>query len=208
MATPKEALTGTVQPININQNAKAAPPNRPMANIDQVQFTNNDPTNTATVTFLGAAANAFGASSVSILPNATSDPLTPTQSNLIVDYNVAVGTARGGPYSIAVGSGPLEIDILDSTGNTNLLYAAIPNNGSLFFRNETANEDATVDFGEANVLFDNGNSVTSQSVPASSSGKVLTGRGTNKDVSYTVSMATSNTGRVMTANGSIKVGQT
>jgi hypothetical protein len=207
MATPKEALTATVQPININQNAKASPPNRAMANTDQLQFTNNDPTNTATITFLGAAANVFGASNISIPPNGgTSDPLTPTQKDLIVDYNVAVGTASGGPYSIAVGSGPLEIDI--STGNSNLLYAAIPNNGSLFFRNETTNETATVDFGEANVLFDNGNSVTSQTVPASSSGDVLTGRGTSKDVSYTVSMAPSSADRPMTANGSIKVGQT
>ncbi len=209
MATPKEALTGAVQPININQHAKAAPPNQAIANTDSVQFTNSDPSNTATVTFLGAAANVFGASTVSIAPNGgTSGQLTPNQSNLTVDYKVAVGSLTGGPFSIEVGSGPLEIDIVDTTGNTNLGTAAIPNNGSLYFKNETS-ETATIDFDIANALFDSsGNSVTSQTVNPNSSGEVLTGRGTNKDVTYSVDMTPIQPDRVATGNGSIKIGQT
>jgi len=209
MATPKEALTGAVQPININQHAKAAPPNQAIANTDSVQFTNSDPSDTATVTFLGAAANVFGASTVSIAPNGgTSGQLTPNQSNLTVDYKVAVGSSTGGPFAIEVGSGPLEIDIVDTTGNTNLGTAEIPNNGSLYFKNETS-ETATIDFDAANALFDsNGNSVTSQTVNPNSSGGVLTGRGTNKDVTYSVDMTPIQPGRVATGNGSIKIGQT
>lgn len=209
MATPKEALTGAVQPININQHAKAAPPNQAIANADSVQFTNSDPSNTATVTFLGAAANVFGASTVSIAPDGgTSGQLTPNQSNLTVDYKVAVGSLHGGPFSIEVGSGLLEIDIVDATGNTNLGTAAIPNNGSLYFKNETS-ETATIDFDVANALFDSsGNSVTSQTVNPNSSGGVLTGRGTNKDVTYSVDMTPIQPDRVATGNGSIKIGQT
>ena len=210
MATPKEALTGAVQPININHHAKAAPPNQAIANTDSVQFTNSDPSNTATVTFLGAAANVFGASTVSIAPNGgTSGQLTPNQSDLTVNYNVVVGSLTGGPFSIEVGSGPLEIDIVDATGNTNLGAAEIPNNGSLYFKNEMTTETATINFGAANALFDsNGNSVTSQTVNPDSSGGVLTGRGTNKDVTYSIDMSPIQPDRVATGNGSIKIGQT
>lgn len=209
MATPKEALTGAVQAININHHAKAAPPNQAIASTDSVQFTNSDPSNTATVTFLGAAANVFGASTVSIAPNGTSGQLTPNQNYLTVDYNVVVGSLTGGPFSIEVGSGPLEIDIVDATGDTNLGAAAIPNNGSLYFKNEMTTETATINFSAANALFDsNGNSVTSQTVNPDSSGGVLTGRGTNKDVTYSISMSPIQPDRVATGNGSIKIGQT
>lgn len=207
MATPKGAIIGAVQSINISSNAKASPRNKAIGNIDSVQFTNNDPTNTATVTFLGAGANVFGASSVSVPPNGgTSSHLTPNQSNLTVDYIVAAGSATGGPNSIEVGSGPLEIDVIDSNGDTNLGTAEIPNNGTLFFNNQTG-YPGTVTFGDSNTLFDSsGNGVSSQPLAANSAAPTLTGKGTNKHVSYSVHLNTGERHRVGDGSGSIKVG--
>ena len=204
MATPKEALTGAVQTININSNGKASPRNQSIGNQDTVTFQNNDPNDAATVTFLGAGANEFGGS-VTIPAGGSSAPLTPTSSNLTVDYNVIVGSDGGGPFSIQVGTGPLEIDIVDLEGDTNLPTAEIPNNGSIVFGDKVG-YTATIQFNKANVLFDgNGNSVTQQEVSANSSGAVLTGRGTNQDVGYTINVA-GHPRKVETGNGSIKVG--
>jgi hypothetical protein len=205
MATPKEALIGASQNININSSGKASPSNQSIGNQDTVTFNNNDANNAATVTFLGAGANEFGASSTTIPAGGSSGPLAPTTSNVTVDYNVTVGNNGGGPFSIQVGSGPLEIDIVDLEGDTNLPTAEIPNNGSVFFRNEMG-YSATIQFNKANVLFDgNGNSVTQQVVNANSAGAVLTGRGTNQDVSYTINV-TGHPRKVETGGGSIKVG--
>jgi hypothetical protein len=137
-----------------------------------------------------------------------SGELSPSQSNLTVDYAVSVGTNSAGPFSIAIGTGPLEIDILGTGGDTNLEFAAIPNNGTLYFKNETS-ETATIAFGgDKDVLYDsNGHAVTSQTVNANSSGGVLTGKGLNKHVSYGVTMSIAEPERVETGGGSIKVGQ-
>ena len=206
MATPKEALTGAVQSININSNGKASPRNQSIGNQDTVTFKNNDANNAATVTFLGAGANEFGGA-VTIPAGGSSAPLTPVNGNVTVDYDVTVGSNGGGPFSIQVGSGPLEIDIVDLEGDTNLPTAEIPNNGSVFFAN-TMGYTATIQFNKANVLFDeNGNSVTQQVVNANLSGAVLTGRGTSQDVGYTINLA-GHARKVETGSGSIKVGNT
>jgi hypothetical protein len=206
MATPKEALTGAVQSININSNGKASPRNQLIGNQDTVTFTNNDANNAATVTFLGAGANEFGGA-VTIPAGGSSAPLTPVNGNVTVDYDVTVGSNGGGPFSIQVGSGPLEIDIVDLEGDTNLPTAEIPNNGSVFFANMMG-YTATIQFDKANVLFDeNGNSVTQQVVNANLSGAVLTGRGTSQDVGYTINLA-GHPRKVETGSGSIKVGNT
>jgi len=206
MATPKEALTGAVQSININSNGKASPRNQSIGNQDTVTFKNNDANNAATVTFLGAGANEFGGA-VTIPAGGSSAPLTPVNGNVTVDYDVSVGSNGDGPFSIQAGSGPLEIDIVDLEGDTNLPTAEIPNNGSVFFAN-TMGYTATIQFNKANVLFDgNGNSVTQQVVNANSSGAVLTGRGTSQDVGYTINLA-GHPRKVETGSGSIKVGNT
>lgn len=214
MATPKEALTGAVQAININSHAKAAPPDKSMANSDTVQFTNNAPNDDATITFEGAGAGMFtqnGQPVTTLTVNAgggVSGELSPSQSDLTVDYRVSVGANNGGPYSIQVGTGPLEIDIQDNEGDTNLEFAAIPNNGTVYFKNETS-ETATIAFGgDKDVLYDsNGNAVTSQTVGANSSGGVLTGKGSNKRVTYDVAMSIAEAEGVGGGGGSIKVGQ-
>jgi hypothetical protein len=206
MATPKEALAAS-QTINLNDNAKASPRNQAIGNQDTVAFKNNSVIGPATVTFLGAGAGEFGSTNVTISPGTTCNPLTPTTSNVTVNYNVSNGNSSGGPFSIQVGSGPLEIDIMDLEGDTNLPTAEIPNNGSVFFRN-TMGYAATIQFNKANVLFDgNGNSVTQQVVSGNSAGAVLTGRGTNQDVAYTITMS-GHPRKVETGGGSIKVGQT
>jgi hypothetical protein len=207
MATPKEALVGASQSININSNGKASPANQSIGNQDTVTFNNHDANHAATVTFLGAGANEFGASSVTIAAGGSSAPLTPVASNVTVDYDVTVGNNSGDPFSIQVGSGPLEIDIVDLEGDTNLPTAGIPNNGPVFFSNQMG-YSATIQFDKANVLFDeNGNSVTQQLVDANSPGAVLTGRGTNQDLGYTINM-TGHPRKVETGSGSIKVGNT
>jgi hypothetical protein len=210
MATPKEALTGASQTININSNGKASPVNQSIGNQDTVTFKNNDANDAATVTFLGAGANEFNGTSggsVTIPAGASSAPLTPLNSNVTVDYSITVGSNSGGPFSIQIGSGPLEIDIVDLEGDTNLPTSEIPNNGSVFFRN-TMGYSATIQFNKANVLFDeNGNSVTQQVVNANSAGAVLTGRGTNQDVGYTINLS-GHPRIVETGSGSIKVGNT
>lgn len=210
MATPKEALTGVSQTININSNAKASPKNQSIGNQDTVTFKNNDPNNGATVTFQGAGANEFGASSFTVpAGGGTAGPLTPTLQNVTVDYQITMGPDTGLAFSIEVGSGPLEIDIVNVFGDTNLPTAGIPNNGTLFFKNLTGGT-ATITFRKPNVLFDsNGNSVTSQVVNPNSSGAVLTGRGTNQDVGYGLSVsADEDPGRVGDGSGTIKVGST
>jgi hypothetical protein len=53
----------------------------------------------------------------------------------------------------------------------------------------------------------NGNAVTSQTVNPNSSGGVLTGKGSNKRVSYGVTMSIAKPGRAGTGGESIKVGQ-
>ena len=211
MATPKEALTGISQTININSNAKASPKNQPMGNSDTVTFKNNDPNNTATVTFLGAGADEFSyngstVSSVTVpAAGGTAGPLTPNNSDVTVDYLVSITSQEGGPFSIEVGTGPLQIDIVDDQGDTDLPIAEIPNNGTLFFNNEV-DDTATITFDKANVMFDsNGNSVTSQTVNGDSQGATLTGRGTSQDVGYTINVA-GHPRRVETGTGTIKVG--
>jgi hypothetical protein len=212
MATPKEALTGVSQTININSNAKAAPPNQGIGNTDSIIFQNNDQNSAATVTFLGAGASEFNyqgmnASTISVPAGASFGPMTPNFPNVTVDYKVSVDGNNGGPFSIEVGAGPLEIDITDAEGSTNLGVAEIPNNGTVYFNNKT-NDTASITFSPANVLFDgNGNSVTQQTVNGNSAGAVLTGRGTNKNVSYWVNMSNQERdGRVGSGAGSIKVG--
>jgi len=215
MATPKEALTGTNQTININSNAKASPKNQAIGNQDTVTFKNNDPNDAATVTFLGAGDGEFSyngspVSSVEVPAGSSAGPLTPLTSNVTVDYELSVGSNTGGPFSIEVGTGPLEIDILDDDGNTDLEDAAIPNNGTMFFKNESSDDTATITFGgDRDVLYDqNGNPVTSQQVGPASSGALLTGRGSNKEVTYSVSMSLQADGGLGGGNGTIKVGQT
>jgi hypothetical protein len=216
MATPKEALTGTDHTININSNAKASPKNRTMDNQDTVTFKNNDPNYNATVTFLGAGAgelsyNGSPVTSVTVAANGgTTGPLTPITASVTVDYKVQAGVDTGGPFSIQVGTGPLEIDITDDDGDTNLEDAAIPNNGTLFFKNQSTDDTATINFGgDQNVLYDqNGNPVTSQKVGPSTWGAPLTGKGSNKNVTYSVSMSLETDGGLGGGNGTIKVGQT
>lgn len=211
MATPKEALTGVSQTININSNAKASPKNKPIGNSDTVTFQNNDPNNQATVTFLGAGASEFSyngstVSSVTVpAAGGTAGPLTPNNSNVTVDYQVSMVSETGGPFSIEVGTGPLQIDIVDDQGDTDLPIAEIPNNGSLFFNNQVGNT-ATITFDKPNVMFDsNGNSVTSQTVNGGSPGAPLTGRGTDQRVGYTIAIS-GHPRRVETGTGTIKVG--
>lgn len=211
MVAPKEALVGN-QPININSQAKASPANQVIGNNDTVTFNNNDPSNSATVSFLGAATNEFsynGANmpTVTIAAGSSSMALTPNAPNVTANYNVAIGAKNDGPFAIVVGSGRLEIDIVDNSGSTNMPFAEIPNNGSLFFNN-TLNYQVTVTFSKPNVLFDsNGNSVTSQVIPATNAGGTLTGRGTNNDVKYTTQVA-DDRGRVRDGSGTIKIGRT
>lgn len=215
MATPKEALTGTNQTININNHAKASPENQGIGNQDTVTFKNNDPNDAATITFLGAGEGEFSyngapVSSVDVPAGSSAGPLTPLTSNVTVDYEVQSGSDTGGPFSIEVGTGPLEIDILDDEGNTDLEDAAIANNGTLFFKNESMDDTATITFGgDKDVLYDqNGNAVTSQQVGPGTSGGVLTGRGSNKNVTYSVGMSLQADGGLGGGNGTIKVGQT
>jgi len=215
MATPQEALIGAVQTININSQADASPRNQSIGSRDSVQFKNNDSSKDATVTFEGAGADVFTlngvpVTTVSVPPGGgVVGPLTPTE-NVTVNYGVIVGAKSGGAFAIQVEDGSLEIDIVDDEGNTNLGEAEIPNNGLLFFNNETG-DNATIHFGgDQNVLYDsNGNAVTSQAVGANTSGGVLTGRGTNKNVTYIISMTVPPAdGGLGGGNGSIKVGQT
>jgi len=213
MATPKEALTGTSHTININSNAKASPSNLAIGNQDTVTFQNNDQTSNATVTFLGAGADEFDyegqpVTTVTVPAGGSFGPLTPNTADVTVNYDVQVGTAGEGPFAIEVGTGPLEIDIVDDSGNTNLEEAEIPNNGTLFFENQ-ATEKATISFGGDKVLYDpNGNPVGSVTVDAGSSSEVLTGKGTNKEVTYSIAMSLQTDGGLGGGNGTIKVGQT
>lgn len=208
MATPKGAITGVVQSITISSAAKASPENQQMGNLDTVQYQNGSAVATATVNFMGAAANLFGSSIINVPNNnGVSTRLTPHQTNVTVDYMIAMGPIHTGPYSIEIGTGPLEIDIIDAAGDTNLPNAAVGNDSTLFFKNLTTNETATITFGGDQVLYDaNGNLVTSQVVHASSSGAVLMGKGLNKNVSYMIAMSPSPSGRVRSGSGSIKVG--
>jgi hypothetical protein len=211
MATPKEALTGTNQTININ-NAKASPKNQAIGNQDTVTFKNNATNDAATITFLGAGANEFGTNPIMVAASGSSSELTPGTANVTVDYQITQGGTTGGLCSIEVGSGPLEIDIVDAIGNTNLEHAEIPNNGTVFFKNESTSQPASIAFsGDQNVLFyPDGTPVTSPvAVPANSSTVNLQGRGTNKEVSYQITMLAGQSDRITTSgNGSIKVGQT
>jgi len=214
MAQPKEALVGATPTININSQAVAAPKNQAIGATDSVQFKNNDPKNDATVTFAGAGAGVFTlngqpVTSVSVPAGGQIvGPLSPTES-VTVNYGVMVGTESGGPFAIQVAGGALEVDIIDTDGNTNLDHSEIPNNGRLFFNNETG-ENATIDFaGDKHVLYDaNGKEVTSTPADAGSSSKVLTGKGTDKKVTYTITMTTARKDAGLGGgSGSIKVGQ-
>jgi hypothetical protein len=213
MATPKEALTGTSHTININSNAKASPSNLAIGNQDTVTFQNNDQTSNATVTFLGAGADEFDyegqpVTTATVPAGGSFGPLTPNTADVTVNYDVQVGSAADGPFAIEVGTGPLEIDIVDDSGNTNLEEAEIPNNGTLFFENQ-ATAKATISFGGDKVLYDpNGNPVDSVTVDAGSSSEVLTGKGTNKEVTYSIAMSLQTDGGLGGGNGTIKVGQT
>lgn len=216
MATPKEALAGTDHQININSNAQASPKNQAIGNQDTVTFKNNDPNDDAQVTFLGAGAGEFsynGSPVTSVTVPAgggATGPLTPINGNVTVDYKVIVGSNIAIPFSIEVGTGPLEIDIVDDDGDTNLEDAAIPNNGTLLFKNKSTDDTAIISFGgDKDVLYDqNGNPVTSQRVGPSTSGALLTGKGSNKNVTYSVSMSVAADSGLGGGNGTIKVGQT
>ena len=211
MATPKGAITGAVQPILIGASGNASPPNQLMGNVDTVQYQNGNSVTNATVKFLGAGKYAFGNnnSSVTVPSNNGKSGQLPPQlawNNCTVNYAVTLGVTQSPTFSIQIGTGPLEIDITDTAGTTNIPASAIGNNGTLFFKNLTA-EKATLNFGGDQVLYDsNGNLVTSQVVNANSSGAVLTGRGTNKNVTYTVAMSAAAYGDVRGGSGSIKVG--
>jgi len=214
MATPKEALVGATQSININSNAKAAPPNQVIGNADSVTFNNNDHNDSATVQFLANGANEFTyqgspVSSFSIAPGNSFGPLVPVTFNVTVDYNVSVGQNSGGPFCLQVGSGPLQIDIVNPSGGTDLQNGAIPNNGMVTFNNETTGT-AYVTFSPGDALYDqNNNPVAEQVIQPSTLGAQLTGKGTNKNVSYWVNVITQvKSDRVETGNGTIKIGQT
>src|SRR5215831_18691209 len=210
MAHPKEAPIAAQQPININSQGTASPHNLPMADTDTVVFNNNNPTDTASVTFLGAGASVFSNPPV-MVPNGSSPSLSPQQPDVTVNYLVGMGGASHGPFSIQVGSGPLEIDVLDGFGNTNLPNAAIPNNGQIQFKDLTS-IGGTVTFNSP--LYDgNGNPVTSQQLNANSPSPALTGRGTNKEVLYFTNMNTNAAkehthghGGVGGGSGTIKIG--
>ena len=213
MATPKEALVGATQNININSNAKASPSNQSIGNTDGVTFNNSDQNDSATVSFLAKGTNEFSyqgspIGSFSIAPGSSFGPLVPVTPNVTVDYNVNVGQNSGGAFSIQIGTGPLQIDIINSSGGTDLLNGAIPNNGTVVFNNENANGTAYVTFAPNDVLYDqNNNPVSEQVIQPSTLGAPLTGKGTNKNVSYWVNVITPvKSHRVETGNGSIKVG--
>ena len=215
MATPKEALTGTDHTINIHSQGKASPPNLAIGNQDTVTFQNSDQSNDATVTFLGAGADEFDyqgepVTTVTVPAGGGCGPLTPNAADVTVNYEVQVGPDAGGPFAIEVGTGPLEIDLVDDTGSADPQDAEIPNNGTLFFKNESADDKATIDFGgDKDVLYDpNGNPVTSLVIAPDSSSEVLTGKGTDKRVSYSIVMSLQADGGLGGGNGSIKVGQT
>ena len=212
MATPKEALTGTDQTININSNAKATPWNQQIGNTDTVTFKNNDQSDAAIVTFLGAGVGEFNyqdepVTTLTIPPGESVGPLTPNTPNVTVNYNVGVGQNSDGAFAIEVGSGPLEIEILDDDGSTEPNEAEIPNNGSFFFQNESTDDQASISFGgDTSVLhYQNGDPVVSPVVvEASSQSATIFGQGTNKKVTYSVIMSAKAGG----GNGTIKVGQT
>lgn len=216
MATPKEALTGTSHNININNNAKASPSNLQMGDNDTVTFNNNDLNDAATVTFLGAGAGEFSyqgqtVTTFTIPASGSFGPLSANVPDVTVNYNVVAGVKNDGPFAIEVGNGPLEIDIVDDQGNTNLGAAEIPNNGTLFFKNESTDDQASITFGgDSNVLFypDGSPVVSPVAIAASSSTPHLTGKGTNKNVTYTIAMSVQEDGGLGGGNGSIKVGQT
>ena len=212
MATPKEALTGTDQTINISSNAKASPWNQLIDDTDTVTFKNNDQNEPALVTFLGAGAGEFTyqgqpVTTLTIPPGESVGPLTPVNSNLTVNYNVSVGANSDGAFAIEVGTGPLEIEITDDDGNTEPNEAEIPNNGSFFFENESADDQASISFGgDSGVLrYQNGDPVISPVVVAAGEASAtIFGQGTNKKVTYSIIMSAEAGG----GNGTIKVGQT
>ena len=181
-----------------------------MANTDTVVFNNNNPTGTASVAFLGAGTNVFSNPPV-MNPNSPSPSLSPALSNVTVNYQVGMNGSTYGPYSIQVGNGPLEIDVVNGIGDTNLPNAAIPNNGQIQFRDLTG-FGGTVTFNSP--LYDsNGNPVTSQPLNANSASPVLTGRGTNKTVLFFTNMNANAAkehshghGGVGSGSGSIKIG--
>ena len=208
MAHPKEAPIAAQQPINISSQGTASPHNLPMANTDTVVFNNNNPTDTASVTFLGAGASVFSNPPV-MVPNGSSPGLPPQQPDVTVNYLVGMGGASHGPFSIQVGTGPLEIDVLDAFGNTNLPNAAIPNNGQVQFCDKsTVGGNVTFD----SPLYDqNGNPVTSQPLTANTYSAPLTGRGTNKNVRFFTNMNVPKEhshghGGVGGGSGTIKIG--
>lgn len=205
MAQPKEALVGAQQPIDINSQGKASPHNRTMGNTDTVVFNNNSPTDSATVAFQGAGADVFP-DPPPISPGTSSGSLSPQESDVTVNYEVTMGGNTTGPFSIQVGTGPLQIDVISSSGATDLPKAAIPNNGQIQFYDET-DYDGTVKFSDA--LYDgNDNPVTSQPLTANSFSPPLTGKGTNKDIKYTVEMnLQAQQQGVGGGSGTIKIGQ-
>jgi hypothetical protein len=211
MATPKEARTETNQTISIN-NCKASPRNKGIGNQDTVTFQNNDQNNDATVTFLGAGADEFGSNPINVPAGNSSSVLTPTTPNITVNYQVTQAGAMDEPFSIEVGTGPLEIDISGSNGDPTPANAGIANGGTLFFENESTTQQASITFGgDHKVLFyPDGSPVTSPLVvPASSSSPILQGRGASKHVTYDTQLQVAKTGREFTTgSGSIKVGQT
>ena len=211
MAQPKEALTGATKPITISGNAVVTPPNQTMGNSDIAQFTNTSSAINATVTFLGAARYAFGNNygSFSVPSNNGKVPLTPHMNNLTVNYTVGMGVILSNTYSIEIGTGPLEIDITDSLGSTNIPASSIGNNGTFFFRNLTSLK-ATITFpaGQTSIYNADGTLATSQVILANSPGAVLTGIGTNQFVTYTIAMTNADGEIVGTGTKSIKVGQT
>jgi hypothetical protein len=98
---------------------------------------------------------------------------------------------------------------VDAVGNIDLPTAAIPNNGTVTFNNETSGT-AYVTFSPSEALYDqNNNPVAEQVVNASTAGAPLTGRGTNKNVSYWVNVISrAKSDHVETGNGTIQIGQT
>jgi hypothetical protein len=130
----------TAQNITISGTGLATPQAVPIANGQQVTFTNSsgspinivfvaDPAHTGVSVFN----NVSGLSPTA--PNNTNTQ-TPQVNDRTVNYNVVIGGNTYGPYAIQVGSGPIYISVTGS--NTTPDPVVIPTNGWVeFFATDT-----------------------------------------------------------------------
>jgi hypothetical protein len=120
MAEPKQAPIAATQPITItldaNNKVQVDNPYLKIGSTDSIQFTNHCSGSTVSVNFLGSGNGVFNG--VSNLPYPNTSPAQSPKSNannLIADYTVTVtvgsDTYQGGPYCIAVGAGPLAVEL-------------------------------------------------------------------------------------------------